>query len=375
MKCKKCGNEVKAGDVYCPKCGAEIQIVPDYNVFDEDISNALEEERTVPETEEKKPVDKKKRALFIVAAVIAVVAVIFGISVLITNNQKNKSFSYQYDRAQEYLDNELPDKALEAIQKALAVDGDNENGLILLAKIRIALEQPDEAINTLLSVVDLYPDSFEAYNMLIDLYAEKNDYKSIADLAKDVEEDRILALFSGYVPTQPVFKTEPGTYDSNILLELQSDSNSQIYYTTDGSSPETDGMVYTEEIQLEPGTTVVKAVSTNEFGIFSDVVEGIYNIELAVPDKPVVSLASGTYTESQTIMISVPEGCTAYYTWDGSTPNKGSIKYTGPFEIIEGNNVLSVVVMNANDQASDVARFNYIFYPVVEEDETTETQE
>ncbi|MGN0312355.1 MAG: chitobiase/beta-hexosaminidase C-terminal domain-containing protein [Lachnospiraceae bacterium] len=372
MKCKKCGNEVKAGDVYCPKCGAEIQIVPDYNVFDEDISSALKEERTVTVNEEKKPVDKKKRALLIVTAVIAVVAVIFGISVLITNNQKNKSFSYQYDRAAEYLENELPDKALEAIKKALAVDSDNENGLILLAKIQVALEQPEDAINTLLSVVDLYPDSFEAYNMLIDLYSEQGDYESIAELAKDVENDRILALFAGYVPTRPVFKTEPGTYDTNILLELQSDSTSQIYYTTDGSSPVTDGMVYTEEIKLEAGTTVVKAVSTNEFGIFSDVVEGTYQIELAIPDKPVVSLASGTYSESQTIMISVPEGCSAYYTWDGSTPNKGSTKYTGPFEILEGNNVLSVVIMNQNDQASDVARFNYIYYPVVEDVEEEE---
>lgn len=369
MKCKKCGNEVKAGEVYCPICGKEIQIVPDYNIFDEDISSALEEERGTAPKEEEKPVDKKKRALWIVTAIIVVVAVIFGISVLITNNQKNKSFSYQYDRAQEYLENELPDKALVAIQKALAVDGDNENGLILLAKIQIELEQQEEAIETLLAVTDLYPDSFEAYNMLIDLYADAREYDSIVELAKGVENDRILALFSGYVPQQPVFSTEPGNYDSGISLELQSDSTSQIYYTTNGASPVTEGVVYTEEIELDAGTTVVKAVSTNEFGVFSDVVEGTYTIELAVPDKPAVSLASGTYSESQTITVSVPEGCTAYYTWDGSTPNKGSIKYTGPFEILEGNNVLSVVLMNQKDQASDVARFNYIYYPIAEEEE------
>lgn len=367
MKCKKCGNEVKAGDVYCPICGKEIQIVPDYNVFDEDISSALQEERTDLTGDDKKPVDVKKRALLITVFIIAVVAVIFGISVLITNNQKNKSFSYQYDRAKEYLENDLPDKALVAIQKALAVDGDNENGLILSAKIQMALEEQDEAIQTLLSVVELYPDSFEAYNMLIDLYADKRDYDGIVNLAKDVKNDRILALFSGYVPQTPVFNKEPGTYDFGILLEIQSDSTSQIYYTTDGASPVTDGMVYTDEIPLEAGTTVVKAVSTNEFGVYSDVVEGTYQIELAVPDKPVVSLASGTYLESQTITISVPDGCTAYYTWDGSTPNKSSIKYKGPFEILEGNNVLSVVIMNKNDQASDVARFNYIYFPSEEE--------
>ena len=32
MKCIYCGEELKEGSLYCPKCGKAVQIVPDYNI-------------------------------------------------------------------------------------------------------------------------------------------------------------------------------------------------------------------------------------------------------------------------------------------------------------------------------------------------------
>ena len=34
MRCANCGNELKAGSLYCDVCGHPVQIVPDYNEFD-----------------------------------------------------------------------------------------------------------------------------------------------------------------------------------------------------------------------------------------------------------------------------------------------------------------------------------------------------
>ena len=31
MKCRYCGCEIPSGELYCPECGEEVQIVPDYN--------------------------------------------------------------------------------------------------------------------------------------------------------------------------------------------------------------------------------------------------------------------------------------------------------------------------------------------------------
>lgn len=35
MRCTHCGTEIPEGRIYCPKCGAEVQIVPDYNPLDD----------------------------------------------------------------------------------------------------------------------------------------------------------------------------------------------------------------------------------------------------------------------------------------------------------------------------------------------------
>ena len=35
MRCANCGNELKAGSLYCDVCGHPVQIVPDYNEFDD----------------------------------------------------------------------------------------------------------------------------------------------------------------------------------------------------------------------------------------------------------------------------------------------------------------------------------------------------
>lgn len=41
MKCIYCGEELKEGSLYCPKCGKAVQIVPDYNIYDDDYLNQV----------------------------------------------------------------------------------------------------------------------------------------------------------------------------------------------------------------------------------------------------------------------------------------------------------------------------------------------
>lgn len=48
---------------------------------------------------------------------------------------------------------------------------------------------------------------------------------------------------------------------------------------------------------------------------------------------PVLSKDSGFYSSSFKLSVSVPDGCTVYYTTDGSIPDKSSKKYTGAIEI------------------------------------------
>ena len=45
-------------------------------------------------------------------------------------------------------------------------------------------------------------------------------------------------------------------------------------------------------------------------------------------------------------MITADEGCSIYYTWDGTDPTDTSARYTEPIEVPEGNNILSIIVVN-----------------------------
>ena len=78
---------------------------------------------------------------------------------------------------------------------------------------------------------------------------------------------------------------------------------------------------------------------------------------------PVVSPTDGVYSEIVMITIDVPDGCKAFYTWDGTDPVSNGIQYMDPFPIIEGSSVLSVVIVDENGNASPIYRGNYIYQP------------
>ena len=97
-------------------------------------------------------------------------------------------------------------------------------------------------------------------------------------------------------------------------------------------------------------------------GIYSKEVKVKYEIDLDVPDLPTASPASGTYTQPTKITIDVPVGCRAYYAWNAN-PGEQSTQYTEPFDMIEGNNVLSIILINESGQTSGVQKYNYVYMP------------
>lgn len=395
MKCSKCGKVVSLGDVYCSQCGTEIQIVPDYNVFGDDFSDviqqkennrnaeikAAEEERRELEKEkererEQKAKELKKKNIIILSVslgVIALIAVILIISIFITSNKNSKSFNYNYSMAEEYFDNGMYTEALEYVNYAVKADEDNVYAGLLKAEILGKQKQYDEAVEVLKSVISYHPENIRAYNLIIKYCVELSDFDTISDLAEDVKDNKeIYSMFKDYIAEKPEFSIKPGNYNEELQVSLTTTSEAIIYYTTDGTSPKNNGILYTDEIILEEGKTTIRAYATNEHGVVSEEVEGTYIISISLPDKPEVSVPSGTYKETQEITIYVPVGWSAYYTWDGSIPTEESNLYTEPFEMITGNNVLSVIFINDEEphKMSDVAYYNYIYYPEETEDTT-----
>ncbi|MBQ5474958.1 MAG: chitobiase/beta-hexosaminidase C-terminal domain-containing protein [Lachnospiraceae bacterium] len=161
----------------------------------------------------------------------------------------------------------------------------------------------------------------------------------------------------------PSFSYEAGDYDKDFLLQLTVNGDYQIFYTINNKNPITSGKLYNKPIQISEGTTVVKAVAQNDAGEYSDVVIATYNVTYKQLALPVVTPTDGIYNEKVMISIQVPEGCRAYYTWDGTKPSVNGIEYTEPFPIIEGSSVLSVEIVDEDGNISPTYHGNYVYQP------------
>ncbi|MCR5395474.1 MAG: chitobiase/beta-hexosaminidase C-terminal domain-containing protein [Bacteroidales bacterium] len=75
-------------------------------------------------------------------------------------------------------------------------------------------------------------------------------------------------------------------------------------------------------------------------------------------NAPVIGLEPGVYASAQSVSITADEGCTIYYTVDGSDPTDASTKYTEPIEIKE-HTLLKAIAYNDEDTGSPVAEAQY----------------
>lgn len=365
MNCINCGAEIKSEYNNCPYCGKPIQMVPDYNIYDEDNLNILlestndaypedkkpeekqEQENTVPTKPQKKKKQPKKIILVSVLLCIILCGIGFGVKCIVDKKNDN-SYEYQMKLGDEALFKENYDKAEDYYLQAISISPNDIKVRLKLAEVYLGKEQKEQAINYLEEVITLdTSENYNAYKKLFDIYQKDGNTDAIIRLKKNVKDAKILKIFADYIVEAPSVNLLGGTYSENLKLSLIADKDVQIFYTLDGKNPIANGTLYTESIELSgSGMHTVKMVSMNNMGVYSDIVSETYVIAYDAPDDPNVSPGGGTFYAPTYVYITVPEGCSAYYTWDRSRPDAQSEKYVSPLLIPEGYNILSVVIIN-----------------------------
>ena len=381
MKCANCGSEIKLGSVYCASCGKEAFIVPDYNPAEDEVFLDLGEDDGVsgesqpdetpekpdePKNEtvqaEKKPRKKlKKSNIFALVAIASVIILIVGVVAV----RRSTSYEYQYDKAYSYFEKAEYENAKTYVNRCINLDDTRTDSYILLAKIYFAEENDDEAVAALGQALELDPECDEAYEMLLSHYEESKDYESIIGLRDSVSDEIREKYFSDYIIAAPTADTESGSFGDDITVKLSAGSKYDIYYTVDGSDPVKDGIKYDDYygVTITEGSTTLKAVAIDSRGVYSDTAEYEYVVEYEALDMPTVSPDGGTFTSQSYVTITVPAGCTAYYNWSNTTPTTSSNVYSSPIAIPEGNNVLSVVLVDSHGLYSAIYRGNFVYYP------------
>lgn len=322
----------------------------------------------ISETSVKKPMDKKTKIVIVAVAagVAVVVALIIVVAVIINNNNK-KGYNYNYNKGIELYDNHEYSSAIDYLSKA-AKDNNGKRNLELKYKLYEcynATGDENNAVETLKDILSYDKNYEKAIKSLIDIYVKQKNGTAMTELIRSYKGSVSEKYFTSYMVSEPKPSVEAGNYDDTIQLQLTSDGNEKIYYTTDNTEPSDKSTLYNNDvISIENGTTIIKAIAINDMGITSDVATFKYVVEYKKPDAPSISPASGTYQAGQKISImNIPEGYKVYYTLDGTTPTDKSTEYTGEFEMPEGNTVVSAIMYDTHNQASTVTKRNYVVNP------------
>lgn len=351
----------------------ESEPVAEYNMAeqqdknsDSHMNNGNNEKDDSVQEKARKPMDaKRKKKIIAVSCVVAALVVIIGIVVGVVLNNKNKnSYQYNYDKGMSSYQNKDYDNAIKYLAKASKLSEGKKNVDLkyTLYQCYAATDNTDMSIEVLKDILSFDENNEKAIKALASIYNTKKDGASLNKLIKDYKDKQGCKYLTDYVVETPKPSVEAGSYDDVIKLQFTENSSSTIYYTTDKTEPDKKSTRYTgTAIEIQSGTTIIKAIAINDIGVCSEVVALEYTVDFKKPSAPTVSPVSGTYEEGQTVTIdNIPVGSTAYYTLDGSTPNKNSEEYSEPFTIPTGNNVISVVIIDSHNQSSSVVKRNYV---------------
>ena len=380
MKCKKCGAEIESKLLYCPNCGEPIQLVPDYNVFEEELlSKVVEDKKKAKEdkfatgvynTVEKEephvssPKPSAKASVFWgmkrywLKIVVFLAIVIMGICIIFPfigshtyDNLMNKAISAEAD--QKYA------KALGYYREAYELEEDSFEAIYGLGRMYFNVKDYNNALELFNKALKQQPNNKKLYSYILESYDALNDTDSIYKLSESAPNDDIYQLISEYIVLPPTFSYAGGKYNEDIFLDFKTTNDNLVFYTLNGKNPTISGKLYKKSIKLTEGTTEVKAVVQTKDGEYSQIASQTYTIVYEKPDLPEVSPKGGTFTEKTMITIKVPDGAKAYYTWDGTNPAENGIPYTEPFPVIQGSSVLSVVIVDSKGNVSQVYRGEY----------------
>ena len=268
---------------------------------------------------------KRKRRNLLITMFAVLALIIAGIVVVYQNSYTgmirkgyNAIQTRDYTAAARYFD------------RAIVKDRSRVEAYVGHAEVYIDQEDLDGAEDVYLSAIETQPTNERLYQAAIDFYMDTEQPEKIAVLLQNCEDETVLNAVSDYISSAPQFSPKEGTYSEVQEITITSDTGGDIYYTLDGTDPTAEtGTKYTEPVLLQnEGATEIRAVAMNSRGIPSVITSGRYTIEFPIVDAPAVTPSTGQYSQPEQITITVPEGYTAYYTMDGTTPTTSSTQYT-----------------------------------------------
>ena len=152
----------------------------------------------------------------------------------------------------------------------------------------------------------------------------------------------------GVTPTvaPPVISPPGATLTGSLPVTItDATPGTAIYYTTDGSTPTYNSKLYnsTSGISVTSSETITAIASATGY-LQGAPVSAVFS-STANAANPVLSLAAGSYSGTQTVGITdATTSAQVYYTVDGSTPSAASNLYTQPINVPVSETVQAIAI-------------------------------
>lgn len=148
-------------------------------------------------------------------------------------------------------------------------------------------------------------------------------------------------------------------FKTSTTASISAESDADIYYTIDGSTPTTESTMYSEAFSLN-ATTTVKAIAVKD-GVSSEVSTKTFTKEEPEPEptvNPPLIQGATEFIGSTECTIEADDGASIYYTTNGTTPTTSSTLYSAPITIRDSCTVKAIAVKNG--VSSEVAELEFV---------------
>ena len=365
MKCQKCGATLASGHLYCDICGAEYQIVPDFEPEIEksiaeslfDISTSLKEkDKDVKSTDRKSLKDRKVPSFTLILAIVFIFAAFLFLGI---SKYKNGTF-YKNKQAMEAVQISDYYKASQIYHDIRKKNNQDVYWYIKEAEVKMMLGEEDVAYNLALSALELPQNSEYAYEFLFSYLEEQKNYIKLMEYLKRCEYEHLREKYWEFLCVVPRPSYESGTYNEAIEISFDKEYLGNIYYTLDGTQPTKNSQKYEESIKIGNGNHILNVVYENPYNFLGDAETFEYQIISDTPMAPIVSVSSGNYVHGTLIEVAVETGTRVFYTTDLTSPTMESLEYTQPIPMPLGESNFNFIAISEKGNESDITQRNFM---------------
>lgn len=343
MKCTKCGTILADGVLICPNCGCEVQIVPDYNPLDDvltaQVKGAVSETLRINVNQEQL---EKYRAEHSRAAGNAYEGGrTYHKRISESQGLENPGVNVRRNMTDEELERERRARKRRAEKKRMLAKKRRQQKMMMAGGAIVLL---------LLLCVFGYTNSYNG--------SVKSGYKKLeakeyteAELKFEKAIERKKARSEAYTGLAEVY-----------LAQGETEKAEQLFKDALGEQPK-NASLYEAMIQFYMNTKQETKIMTLLAACEDENV--LKQLEKFASEGPKFSLdEQKEYDEVQALELS-GNGEAIYYTTDGTDPTAESTKYTEPIKLLEGENEIRAISVNAEGIPSLVVTKIYtIEFPI-----------